>query len=230
MPYSILLVEDEADLRGTLKQLLESSAHSVISAENGADALLLARDSRPDLALSDVDMPGMDGATLCRLLRKRPETRSLPVILLSGKRIKDAEVLAGFEGGADDYVLKPFSFAVLNARIHAVMRRRQAAAPAAARLRRKGLEIDPEGRTAKAHGREIALTRKEFDLLSALAGKAGRVLSVPYLLETVWGYDPAVYNDPHTVEVHVSQLRRKLGPKLGKSLVAMTGCGYKFQD
>jgi len=97
-------------------------------------------------------------------------------------------------------------------------------------LKKVGIELDPAGRTVKVGGKEISLTRKEFDLLSVLISKAGRVLSVNYLLETVWGYDPADYNDPGTVEVHVSHLRKKLGPKLAKRIVAVIGHGYKFED
>jgi len=104
----------------------------------------------------------------------------------------------------------------------------QTPAAAAEKLRKFDIELDPSGRTVKIAGKDVPMTRKEFDLLSVLIGKAGRVLSIPYLLETVWGYDPADYNDPGTVEVHVCHLRKKLGPKLAKRIVAITGHGYKF--
>ena len=95
-------------------------------------------------------------------------------------------------------------------------------------LKKAGIELDPAGRTVKVNGAPAALTRKEFDLLAVLIAKAGRVLSVPYLLETVWGYDPADYSDPHTVGVHVSTLRRKIGPKIAARIVAVPGLGYRF--
>ena len=98
------------------------------------------------------------------------------------------------------------------------------------KLKKCGIELDPTGRTVKANRKEIPLTRKEFDLLATLIGKAGRALSITYLLETVWGYDPADYNDPGTVEVHVSHLRKKLGSKIAKHIVSVIGHGYKFQE
>jgi DNA-binding response OmpR family regulator len=149
---------------------------------------------------------------------------------MSGARIKEEDILAGFHGGADDYVLKPFSLAVLLARIQAVLRRYKNSAQAEEKLKRFGIELDPAGRTVKIGGKDVSMTRKEFDLLATLLSKSGRVLSIQYLLETVWGYDPADYNDPGTVEVHVCHLRKKLGPKLAKRLVAVTGHGYKFEN
>jgi DNA-binding response OmpR family regulator len=137
--------------------------------------------------------------------------------------------LAGFAGGADDYVLKPFSLPVLVARIEAVLRRYSAASDCRDKLKRSGIELDAAGRSAKVAGKAVAMTRKEFDLLTQLVSKPGRALSIPYLLETVWGYDPADYNDPATVEVHICHLRKKLGSKLGKRIVAVTGHGYKFE-
>src|ERR1039457_3215878 len=126
-------------------------------------------------------------------------------------------------------MIKPFSLAVLHARIEAVLRRYRTVSEKAANLERCGIELDPAGRTVKVKGKVVALTRKEFDLLATLISKAGTVLSVPYLLETVWGYDPADYNDPDTVEVHVSHLRKKLGPALAKRVVNVLGHGYKFE-
>jgi DNA-binding response OmpR family regulator len=126
--------------------------------------------------------------------------------------------------------MKPFSLQVLTARIEAVMRRYEASSAMELKLKKRGIELDPSARTVTAAGKEVSLTRKEFDLLAALLSKSGRVLGVPYLLETVWGYDPADYNDPGTVEVHVSHLRKKLGAKLAKHIVNVAGHGYKFNE
>lgn len=126
-------------------------------------------------------------------------------------------------------MIKPFSLPVLLARIQAVLRRYQNSTQAEVKLKRFGMELDPAGRTLKVDGKGMSLTRKEFDLLTTLISKSGRCLSIPYLLETVWGYDPADYNDPGTVEVHICHLRKKLGPKLAKRLVAVIGHGYKFE-
>jgi len=197
--------------------------------DSGSEALMLVRESRPDLILVDAEMPGLDGHAVCRVLKKEASTKAIPVIIMSGSRIEEGDILAGFQGGADDYVLKPFSLPVLMARIQAVLRRYQNAAQAEKKLKRFGIELDPAGRTVKIGGKELPMTRKEFDLLTLLIGKAGRVLSIRYILEAVWGYDPADYNDPGTVEVHVCHLRKKLGPRLAKRLVAVMGHGYKFE-
>lgn len=224
----ILVVEDDLQMLDVIRRYLENHEFRVIFTGNGSEALVMARDSRPDLAVVDANLPGLDGFSLCRALKSSPETAHMPVILISGDRTDDEDIVEGYDRGADDYLAKPFDFQVLTAKINAVLRR-YGAAPADAVLREKGLELDPEGRTARVGGKPVQLTRKEFDLLTLLLEKKGRVLGVPYLLETVWGYDMATYDKPHTVETHVSSLRRKLGEKLGGRIQSVTGHGYKFE-
>ncbi|MBI3564810.1 MAG: response regulator transcription factor [Elusimicrobia bacterium] len=226
----ILVIDDDAALRKVIVRYLTESGMSVIHTDDGSEGLLLARDSKPDLILVDGMMPGMDGMTFIRVLRKEPFAAGIAVILMTGQMTEEKDMVRGLETGADDYLLKPFGLPVLLARVRAVLRRYSASADSSEKLSKHGLELDPAGRTVKIRGREIPMTRKEFDLLAVLAEKSGRVLSVPFLLETVWGYDPADYNDPGTVEVHVSHLRKKLGPALGKRLVNVHGRGYKFDD
>lgn len=230
MPVKILVVDDDRSILNVINKYLTQSGFSVLFTDNGSEALLLFKDSKPDLILCDSEMPGLDGNALCRRIKQEAATRTVPVILMSGAKIADKDVLQGFEGGADDYVLKPFSLPVLLARLKAVLRRYEAADKKEDVLAKCGLTIDPSGRTVKIGKEPVSLTRKEFDLLAVLLSKSGRVLSIPYLLETVWGYDPADYNDPGTVEVHVYHLRKKLGPKLAKRIVNMPGLGYKFDD
>ncbi|MDE2491008.1 MAG: response regulator transcription factor [Elusimicrobia bacterium] len=230
MPAKILVVDDDRAILAMIKRFLSASGLGVIMTDNGSEALLLVKDSRPDLILCDAEMPGLDGHALCRRLKQEADTRSVPVVLMSGAKMADKDVLQGFEGGADDYVLKPFSLPVLLARLKAVLRRYEAVESKEGVLRKCGVEIDASGRTVRIGRDPVALTRKEFDLLAVLLSKSGKVLSIPYLLETVWGYDPADYNDPGTVEVHVYHLRKKLGPKLAKRIVNMPGLGYKFDD
>lgn len=228
MMKKILIVDDDTGIRTVVRRYLTDSGLSVVATDNGSDGLLLVREARPDLVLVDAEMPGLDGHAVCRVIKNAATTRHIPVILMSGARFSDKDVLSGFEGGADDYVLKPFALSVLLARMRAVLRR--CCAPHMERtLTKYGVVLDPAGRPVKANGKDIPLTRKEFDLLATLTSKAGRVLSIPFLLETVWGYDPANYNDPGTVEVHVSHLRKKLGPRLARRLVNIIGLGYKFQ-
>ena len=228
MPHKILVVDDERSVLEMVKRYLTANGETPIVTDDGSEALLLVKDSKPDLVLCDAQMPGLDGYALCRAL-KRESKAALPVVMMSGVRVADRDQVAGFEQGADDFVLKPFSLPVLLARLRAVLRRYESVSDTADRLKKAGIELDPEGRTVKAGGKPVSLTRKEFDLLAVLLSKSGRLLSVPYLLETVWGYDPADYNDPGTVEVHVSHLRKKLGPKHGKRIVNMPGHGYKFE-
>lgn len=230
MAHKILLVDDDQLITKVLKRFLESRSFSVVTANNGADALTLTKEILPDLVLSDAEMPGLDGHSLCRILRKEASTHSIPMIIMSGARIQDSNIVAGFEEGADDYILKPLSMPVLMARIEAVLRRTDKTGGARKSLNKCGVELCPEARTVKVNGQKITFTRKEFDLLAILIAKSPRVLGIPYLLETVWGYDPGDYNDPGTVEAHISHLRKKLGPVLAKKIVNITGHGYKFED
>ncbi len=226
----ILLVEDDRQMLEVIRRYLENLEFSVVFTDNGSEALILARESRPDLALVDANLPGLDGFSLCRALKGSPGTAGMPVVIISGDRTGDEDIVEGYDKGADDYLTKPFAFQVLAAKINAVMRRYGAVSgEGREKLREKGLELDPEARTAKVDGRPVQLTRKEFDLLTLLLEKKGRVLAVPYLLETVWGYDMATYDNPHTVETHISSLRKKLGQKLGGRIQSVTGHGYKFE-
>lgn len=229
MPEKILVVDDEPGMLGVLRRYLDQHDYFTVAADNASDALMLARETRPALILSDADMPGLDGPGLCRMVKGDARLRGTPFLIMSGQRVNEAEILSGYDGGADDYLLKPFSLPVMLAKIKAAIRNSRGRLAPAHGLPALGLQLDRDGRTASVKGRVLRLTRKEFDLLDLLVSKAGRVLSVAFLLENVWGYDVASYNDPHTVEVHVSQLRRKLGPQTAARLVTVTGYGYKFE-
>lgn len=224
----ILLVDDEADNRRVYGDLLGASGYAVQRASGAREAFDAAVASVPDLVLSDVSMPGGDGLSLLAKLRADKRTARVPVILMSGV-YKDSDDLAeGLDSGADDYLPKPVSPALIRAKIAAVLRRYDAPVELGEQLKAHGLVIDVAARTATVSGRRVRLTRKEFDLLTTFLRKSGRVLTVPFLLEAVWGYDPADYSDPHTIGVHVSTLRRKIGSKLGERIVAVTGLGYRF--
>ena len=230
MPKKILLVEDDRKMLDVMRRYLENRGFSLVFTDNGSEALMLVRDSEPDLVVADVELPGLDGFALCKAIKCSAETSSVPVIIISGGKTEEADIVSGYDKGADDYLIKPFSFSVLAAKINAVLRRYGANTGAVARkIKEQGLELDPSARTVKLGGKPVPLTRKEFDLLTLLLEKKGRVLGVPYMLETVWGYDMATYDNPHTVETHVSSLRRKLGAKLAARLVSVTGHGYKFE-
>ncbi|MBI5744858.1 MAG: response regulator transcription factor [Elusimicrobia bacterium] len=224
----ILLVDDDKLVLNSTKRYLEGQGFNVAAADNGAEAVALASDFTPDLVVTDVEMKGLDGFALCKALKETEGFSGIPVIIVSGRKVSEDDILAGYNKGADDYVIKPFSFPVLLAKMKAVMKRYEGVAAKTEKIKKLGMLIDPAGRTVSIKGSIINLTRKEFDLLMALITEEGRLLAVPYLLETVWGYDPASYNDPHTVGVHVSSLRKKLGADIGAHITSVTGHGYKF--
>jgi DNA-binding response OmpR family regulator len=225
----VLLVDDEADNRRVYGDVLEAGGYAVTKASNIKEAFAAAVESPPDLVLSDVSMPGGDGLELLAKLRAEKKTARVPVVLMSGVHKGTEDQADGLEQGADDYLPKPVAPALIRAKIAAVLRRYGAPEELGDQLKAHGLIIDVAARTVKVGGSRVALTRKEFDLLTTFLRKPGRVLSAPYLLETVWGYDPADYSDPHTVGVHVSTLRRKIGKKLGDRIIAVTGLGYRFE-
>ncbi len=224
----ILIVDDEADNRRVYGDLLSAEGYAVRRAATAGAAFALAVESPPDLVLSDVSMPGEDGFSLLSRLRAEKKTANVPVILMSGVRTGTNDQAEGLDQGADDYLPKPVPLSLLRAKISAVLRRYGAADELGDVLKAQGLALDVSSRTVTVGGKKVALTRKEFDLLTTFLRKPGRVLSIPFLLETVWGYDPADYSDPHTVGVHVSTLRKKIGAKVGARIVALSGLGYRF--
>ncbi|MBI4060693.1 MAG: response regulator transcription factor [Elusimicrobia bacterium] len=224
----ILLVDDEADNRRIYGDILEAAGYAVGRASGAREALKAALESPPDLVLSDVSMPDGDGLSLLARLRADGRTARVPVVLMSGVRRSSADQAEGLDKGADDYLPKPVSPGLIRAKVAAVLRRYGAPEELRRQLRAQGLVIDVAARTVTVSGRRAALTRKEFDLLTMFLRKAGRVLSIPFLLKTVWGYDPADYSDPHTIGVHVSTLRRKIGARIGARIVAVPGLGYRF--
>ncbi len=225
----ILLIDDSDKVRQSTLRGLQAGGFAVIEARNGSDGLILAQESKPDLVITDADMPDLDGHSLCRALKRGKETSHIPIIIVSGALMEAHDVVSGLEGGADDYVLKPYPMKVLLARVNAVLRRSKRTPESESTLRQSGIELDAAGREVRVEGNRVELTRKEFDLLAVLIEKAGRVLSGAYLLDAVWGYDPADYNDDRTIETHISRLRKKLGEKASSRIVNIRGLGYKFE-
>ena len=221
-------MDDEADNRRVYGDLLAAEGYAVRRAASAAAAFALAVESPPDLVLSDVSMPGEDGLSLLSRLRAEKKTANVPMILMSGVRTGMNDQAEGLDHGADDYLPKPVPLTLLRAKISAVLRRYGAADELGDVLKAQGLSLDVSSRVVAVGGKKVSLTRKEFDLLTTFLRKPARVLSIPFLLETVWGYDPADYSDPHTVGVHVSTLRKKIGAKIGARIVALPGLGYRF--
>jgi len=224
----ILVIEDDPDIALSLRLKLErDGGFEVRTAEDGAAGLRMAVERPPDLVLLDVNLPGMDGFEVCRHLRNDPATAATPVIMLTA-RIDESDRVAGLDLGADDYITKPFSPKEALARIRAVLRRsdREAIGPEA--LADGTLRIDIGARRAEVAGRDLSLTRKEFDLLVELIRRRGRVLTRERLLETVWGYDYP--GETRTVDVHVRRLRQKLGSPVDERVETVVGVGYRYRS
>lgn len=226
--YKVLLVDDQGDIRKLFKDLLERDGFSVVTASGAVEALAAALESRPDVVLTDVAMPDGGGRDLCRSLRADKRTASIPIMMMSGVHETTDDQLEGLESGADDYVPKGVAPRLLAGKIRALLRRFASPEELGEALSAEGLSIDVLARTVTFRGKRVALTRKEFDLLTVFLRKKGQVLTTNYLLETVWNHDPADYSDPRTIQTHVSSLRRKLGSALGERLITVPGLGYRF--
>ena len=226
MPVTVLLVEDERDIADLVRYHVEKAGMRFVHAADGGAALRLARAERPDVALLDLMLPGLDGLEVCRQLRGDATTRRLPIIMLTA-RGEEVDRVVGLELGADDYVVKPFSPRELLARIRAVLRRVEGPEPPAAGRTTGDLHVDETRHAVTVGGRPVELTAKEFGLLAALMRVDGRVLSREQLLEMVWGYANAAEIESRTVDVHVRRLRAKLGAE-ARRIVTVKAVGYRF--
>ncbi len=225
----VLVVEDEQDIAGLIKHTLERSGDaSVEIAGRGDDALRAIAVRRPDLVILDLNLPGLGGDDVCRMLRQRPETMDLPIIMLTA-RTSETDRVAGLDLGADDYVTKPFSLKELGARVRAVLRRRARTGEERRQSRHQGqhLVADFDAVSVAVDGVAVRLTRREFELLRFLVENRNRVLSRERLLERVWGYDRFI--ETRSVDVHVGRLRAKLGPA-GQQIETVIGLGYRFNE
>ena len=218
----VLLVEDETTLLDLVAQHLRREGFDVITTSNGDQALELARVDQPDVCVFDVMLPGLDGLSLCRILRKESQ---VPIILLTARGAEIDRVI-GLESGADDYIVKPFSLPELVARMRAALRR---APKAQGDLLQCGdLSLDLTARRVFSGGHEVKLSHKEFELLATLMRNKGAVLSREFLITQVWGFD--FDGDPRTVDVHVRWLREKLekDPSHPDRLQTVRGVGYRI--
>ena len=229
MAARILLVEDEPDVAGLIKHALERDGQSRVSIVGAGDAAIReAVAAPPDLMILDLNLPGLDGVEVCRLVRARPPIATLPILVLSA-RTGESDRVSLLELGADDYVTKPFSLRELALRVQALLRRRTRAeqAASATTFRSGRLEVDFEAIDVRVDGMPVRLSRLEFDLLRCLLENRPRVLSRGRLLDRVWGYDSSVQT--RTVDVHVGRLRAKLGAA-GDRIETVQGFGYRFSE
>lgn len=216
----ILVVDDEPDIRDLLTYNLKAAGYKVKQAENGLKGLELAKRWHPDLVMLDVMMPVKDGIATCEALRQHEEIGTTPVIFLTARAESYSE-LAGFEAGADDYVVKPIKMQILLKRINALLKRR-GIKPDDSLIRTGDLEIDKDAYIVRKLGKNVSLTRREFELLFHLASHPGKLYNRQQLLDGIWGN---VHITDRTVDVHVRKLREKLGDKL---IQTVKGVGYKF--
>jgi len=226
----ILVVEDDPAVRKLTQAQLKKGGYSSVACDSGGEALYKVRESKPDLVLMDVMLGDADGRDICRRLREDRRTQHIPVILISGSKTGDEDMVTGLRGGADDYLVKPVKADILAAKIDAVLRRFRAPEELSDTLTRFGMTLDVAERTVKVRGKSLSLTRKEFDLLTVLLRKPGKLHTQNYLLETVWGYETDVYNDSHTLQVHISRLKKKLGKPFASRLENIIGSGYRIKS
>jgi two-component system phosphate regulon response regulator PhoB len=219
---TILIVEDEKDIRELLAYSLEREGFAVLEADNGARALDLARTKHPDLMLLDLMLPGMDGLSICRQMQRDPAVAAIPVIMLTAKG-EEVDRVVGLELGAADYIVKPFSLRETALRIRAVLKR--GGPPAGPVILRCGpISIDAAGHTVRVNGETVDLTVTEFRLLEDLAANRGKVRSRDQILTAVWGHSFEGYS--RTVDTHVRRLRAKLGEG-SKMIETIRGIGYR---
>lgn len=224
----ILVIEDEKDLAELLVFNLEKEGFKMLSSYDGINGLEMARREEPDLIVLDLMLPGMMGTEVCKELRKEPRTALIPVLMLTAKG-EEIDRVVGFEVGADDYIVKPFSMRELLLRIRAIIRRceGQATPQSGKLLTIGGIAIETERHRVVSDGDEVDLTSTEYKLLLYLLERPGRVLSRELLLQNVWGYNNM--GDTRTVDTHITRLRGKLGTA-GDLIKTVRGFGYKTEE
>jgi DNA-binding response OmpR family regulator len=229
-PQTVLVVDDEAAIAEAVRARLESEGFEVLVAGDGPEAIRICDTARPDLVVLDLMLPGMDGLEVCKRIQR---DRWVPVLMLTA-RTEEADKVAGFAVGADDYLTKPFSLRELAIRVRAILRRveriESVSSSPSEPIARGGLEIEPSRRRVTVDGREIALTPLEFEILLTLATDPGVVFTREQLMDRVWGYRD--YAGGRVVDSHVARIRRKLGEDGAEPRFIRTvhGVGYAFRE
>lgn len=223
---TILVVDDEEDIRELVQLNLAREGYSVLTCETGEQALETARSKLPNLVVLDLMLPGIDGLEVCRELKNDPKTRNIPVVILTAKG-EESDIVAGLELGGDDYVTKPFSGKVLVARIRRILRRMAQEYDDKAVMKIDELTIDPTRRRVLIGEKQIELTFTEFNILYLLARRRGFVFTRYKIVDALHGSDYPVTD--RAVDVQIVALRKKLGP-YSKYIETVRGVGYRFRD
>lgn len=226
MQHKILVCDDDEDILELIKETLHRENISVITVETGETCLKKAESSNPDLIILDQNLPDMCGTDVHKILKKEKTLSHIPVMILTGEKKSDSDVVSGFRDGACDYMTKPFEPKILVARVKNILRWLDYKGKLKEIVKKCGLEMDVDQRRIKVNGKIVDLTQKEFDLISILVRNSGRVLSRQHLLETVWGYEDMA--SVRTLISHISTLKKKLGPHCAKKIVTVKGKGYKL--
>jgi two-component system, OmpR family, phosphate regulon response regulator PhoB len=223
---TILIIEDERDLADLLAFNLEQEGYRTVIATDGIGGLEAALRVLPDLVLLDLMLPGLLGTEVCKRLKKSERTSQIPVVMLTAKG-EEIDKVVGFEVGADDYVVKPFSTRELLMRVRAVLRRSATEVAESPVIRVGAITIDTERHLVAINGAEVTFTTTEFNLLHTLVKRLGRVQSRDVLLRDVWGYN--FVEDTRTVDTHITRLRTKMGDA-GDMIITVRGFGYKMEE
>ncbi|MFO7840529.1 MAG: response regulator [Desulfosalsimonadaceae bacterium] len=226
MTKSILIIEDESDILNLIDWHLRSEGYITFSAADGAAGLAAAEKKIPDLILLDLILPGMDGLEVCKSLQQKEKTRKIPVVMLTA-RGEEVDRVVGFELGADDYIVKPFSPRELILRIRAILRRHETPGDEESILKYQDIYIEPDSYRVWIRDQEITLTVTEFNLLTDLVRNQGKVRSRDQLLDRVWGYQFDGY--ARTVDTHIRRLRQKIGP-YAQAIETVRGIGYRLRE
>jgi len=223
---TILIIEDEHDIADLIAFHLKKEGYRVFTVHDGISGLEMARTQPPDLIILDLMLPGMMGTDVCRTLKQSAKTAVVPIIMLTAKG-EEIDRVVGFEMGADDYVVKPFSNRELVLRVRSVLRRSEPENAEEKIISIGTLIIDVARHIVTSRGEEVALTTIEFKLLLTLAERVGRVQNRDQLLKNVWGYN--YIGDTRTVDTHITRLRTKLGDS-GDLIKTVRGFGYKMEE
>ncbi|MDP4144667.1 MAG: response regulator transcription factor [Bacillota bacterium] len=222
----ILIVDDEEHILELIKFNLENNGYKVICADNGVDALRMAKQEVPQLVLLDLMLPGMDGYDVCREIRRDSNIANIPVIMITAK-CEELDKILGLELGSDDYITKPFSVRELLARVKAILRRTKVQYMDSSYSFGQ-VTIDFQKHEVSKAGEKVELTLKEFELLQILIKNKGRVMTRDFLLDKIWGYE--YIGETRTVDVHIRHLRQKIedDDKNPKYIETIRGIGYRF--
>ncbi len=223
---SILVVDDEDDIRELVQLNLDREGYRVLTCETGEQALAVARSKTPDLIVLDLMLPGIDGLEVCKRLKADPGLGQIPVVMLTAKG-EESDIVAGLELGADDYITKPFSGKVLVARVRRLLRKVSETSDEKGLVKVHDLVIDPGRHEVTLGGKPVVLTLTEFNILHTLARRPGQVFTRYQIVDSIHGDDYLVTD--RAVDVQIVALRRKLGA-CGKLIETVRGVGYRFKD